>query len=68
MITGEQLNKMTDAQLRAIVRAHERDMQIMRNSRRAGIFLTREMSQGVADMAVAILRRRVDEEKVVKIK
>ena len=67
MIGIEQLEKMTDAQLKMLVASHERDMQKFRNARRAGIFLTREISQGVADTAAAILRRRAEDAKVTSI-
>ena len=68
MITAEQLDKFTDEQLAEMVAAHERDLQLMRNARRAGLFITREISQGVADQAAAILRRRADARRVVKVK
>ena len=67
MVNVENLEKMTDAQLAMLVKSHERDMQIFRNSRRVGIFITREISEGVADIARAILRRRMDDAKVTKI-
>jgi len=68
MINQEALEKMTDAQLAMLVKSHERDMQIFRNSRRAGIFITREISQGAADIALAILRRRKEDANLVKIR
>jgi hypothetical protein len=67
MVNHEHLEKMTDAQLAMLVQSHERDMQIFRNSRRVGIFITREISEGLADVARAILRRRMDDAKVTKI-
>jgi len=67
MINIAALEKMSDAQLAEMVKAHERDMQIYRNSRRVGIWITREISQGAADAALAILRRRKDDAKVTKI-
>ena len=67
MINVEALEKMSDAQLAMLVKSHERDMQMFRNSRRVGIFITREISEGVADVARGILRRRMDDAKVSKI-
>ena len=58
MITAETLDTLTNAQLATIILSHERDLQKYRNARRPGIFVTREISQGVADTAWAILRRR----------
>ena len=58
MITAETLDTLTNAQLATIILSHERDLQKYRNARRPGIFVTREISQGIADTAWAILRRR----------
>lgn len=62
------LESLSDDALRQIVDSHERQMQMLRNSRRAGIFISRERSEGAADLARAILRRRAEDRKVVVIK